>query len=701
MNTRKNKLFFSIMAFTALCATQANADLTTLTIDTNHNTPITFNTDALIINHGVTVSTNSGNSIEVDGVTNNGIITNNGTISSGGYYSLELKNGSALSEINNSGEIQSYVNIDHSSVTTVNNSGTLVYGITLSHSNIDELNNSGTLNQYLQVDLSSTIGTINNSTAGKITNSLFIAGSSSVDTINNAGFIRNIAPQNNVEVGAINNNAGGEIQLITLGNASSISNLNNNSGATIDTISISNGGAITTINNSGTLTGSFFSGPAIDVQSGSVSQIINSGTITGSNGTAINYNNTNDNILTLNRGSKINGLIDFGTGTGNVVNVGAGANSDTIYKFNGDFNLNSPNDPNLLVVQNNGTLAVLTKSSLADGTTENAVRSSIDIGNLLSAHLTRFRANFTNSDSASLEDEDPVQLALNNKNSRSDANSFRMNSNKSQTFYWSEAFGSHEDRASYKSAPSSDTSLGELLFGADKAIGSNQRIGGFIGGLKGSSDINDGSTIDSKGIFFGGYFSKNQRPYFTDFSLIVGLLDNNYVNSSTSKTSYNSGFFTPSVTVGKKLNFIPASISATLRYTGQWIDGYSETVESSVINTDSRYLNSISGRLEIRSDNKTVKIGSGRLGANIRTGLEANRAVGNQKVNVTALDQNISFSPDSRDYNIDGFVGVNSSYDLKDNVRIYTDIEASKGITKSVSNNNLGLFGKVGVKWNF
>jgi len=724
-----NKLITGLVVTSAVLSSNL-ANSATLTVNSDTNSQILFNSttntafDSLVVGNGVTVQDQSGfssvgiNSRSLDSITNNGSILSY-TNTNFPNNAVKIDN-STVNQIDNNGTITQGVNIlNNSTINTFNNAGDLSNGIysnishigefnnaisgkttniTLDNATISTINNSGKISNYLQIDNGSSVGVVNNLATGNI-RTLFL-NATSLPIVNNYGYIEQVSVQNGAVMNQINNNAGGNIQLVFLNNGINLDHVNNDAGAQIGSIQLLNSN-VTTINNSGSISNGIFNGPAISIDgSSSVGEINNSGLIKANGDVpAIYYSNTNNNTLNLQPGSQIVGLIDFGTGTGNVVNLEPGTKTNAVYQFNGNYALNLPetSDPNLVILNNDHGLAVLNKSSLTPPSIENTSNLGNTIDKILS--VRSFGLYLIGSD----EENSTTKLASNeNKNSKSDAVSdLGIKTNQEQPFFWSEAFGSYNEKSSYKGSPTSESSLAGVIFGADKPLDSKSRMGGFLGYLNGSTNISGNQNIDSKGIFLGSYLNQNRKPYFNDFSLIVGFLQDDNSDGSGIFSGYNNAFVTTSATIGKKLDAIPAVTSATLRYTGQWVDNSEENVADSTVTVNSRYLNAISGRLEIRSNDKIIKISQGKLNIIARAGLEANKLIGNQKVSITVIDETVSVTPNQRDYNIDGFVGGNVSYDLKNDVKAYVDLEASKGITKNLSNNNLGLLGKVGFKWNF
>jgi len=448
-------------------------------------------------------------------------------------------------------------------------------------------------------------------------------------------------------------------------------------------------------------------------EEGPASIIKNSGLIS-SGGDAIRFDNagTTYNLILL-PGSQIIGNLAFQNNVN--VGIGSGTQETRVYHYTGAFNLEPYDTHNLTVVisdsdPNNKTFTVMSNITAVDPTPQNAGKISTQIVEIISSHLDEDRL-----DDAGTNESDQCNKA--NKNNSTALNKCYAVAkfNKHKTFYWSEAFGSYDQRSSYKSSGDLEISTGGVIFGADKAISSNQRLGGFIGALDGNTDIIGGPSnkilrsIDSQGVFGGGYLSTNYKSHFVDLALVNGLIQNNSnraVNSNEMAVSnYKDFFFTPSITIGKpitlpKFNF-PLTASTTMRYTGQIVESAQESGSSADIKTGEKYLSMVSGRVQLETNNKGINLAGGNFEINFKAGLEANRVIGNNKNDLTINGEHVTLTASDRKYNIDEIIGVDMSYDLVENLQFYTNIEASRGISKGLSDNVLGLYGKLGLKWSF
>ena len=197
-----------------------------------------------------------------------------------------------------------------------------------------------------------------------------------------------------------------------------------------------------------------------------------------------------------------------------------------------------------------------------------------------------------------------------------------------------------------------------------------------------------------------------------DASLTAGVRNNKserVVNAVAGQEvavgTYDDLFFTPSVTFGKPVIMpyrnIPLTLSITLRYTGQWSDGYTETgLTTANLTVDDRYSHVVTSRFEVESALKEFSFGRKLLRVRARTGLDASAVMGDENVDITVLGQTTSFNPNGRDYLVDGFIGLTANYHMHNVSVAYAEVEAKGNIGDDITD-NFGLYGKAGIKINF
>ena len=108
-------------------------------------------------------------------------------------------------------------------------------------------------------------------------------------------------------------------------------------------------------------------------------------------------------------------------------------------------------------------------------------------------------------------------------------------------YYWTEAFGSYQERPKASNVVRTDSTVGGLLVGFDKNHSEKTVIGAYVGGLKVKDAANGivsdtNQSIDSSGAVIGGYSStKLAHDAFVDVNLPVG-----YTQNKSKRTVYNN-----------------------------------------------------------------------------------------------------------------------------------------------------------------
>ncbi|MDA9231252.1 autotransporter outer membrane beta-barrel domain-containing protein, partial [Rickettsiales bacterium] len=624
-------------------------------------------------------------------------MTNNGTVGVVFY----LDNSTAKTMTNNGDVVDDFL-LYYSTATTVTNNGIVGYDFYLDDSTATTMTNNGTVidNFYLDDSISTTV--TNNGIVG---DDFYLEYNSTATTMTNNGTVGDdFYLYNSTATTMINNGiVGDDFSLMYNSTATTMTN----NGAINGSVSFY---GLSTIKESFNNNGIIMQG--IDHQSNDVSNIINSGTIlAGANNIAISYYNiTGDNNLTLAPGSKIIGDIYYNTTvTGiNTINIKSGPQSSSSYSYK---SLGTP----VIVNIDSGLLAINQSSDGKSGKIIVADTSSISVSSDMSVQpsIEITKAINNRLSTARLEDSKNANSKIRIASNSNDLSNLGINFNKNNPYFWSEILKSKQKRDSYKNNQENKSNSIGAIVGFDKAIDSNKRVGGFLGGIDNSVNIGKDITsqIQSKGVFVGGYLSlNNKKSYFTDLSLTIGFMENEsnrlvneLTGTQTARAEYNSAFFTPSITLGKEFSSLIASITA--RYTGQFTEGYKESgTDNSNMSIGKKYTNVISSRLELETNNhNNMIINNGKyfFTTNLRAGIEADRIIGSSTVDITLLGQSVKFTPSSRSYNIDGFIGFNANFNVKDNMQLYVDAELVKGLHKNLSNNNRSVYGKAGFKYQF
>jgi hypothetical protein len=84
----------------------------------------------------------------------------------------------------------------------------------------------------------------------------------------------------------------------------------------------------------------------------------------------------------------------------------------------------------------------------------------------------------------------------------------------------------------------------------------------------------------------------------------------------------------------------------------------------------------------------------------LRTGLDAEKNIGSDHVDLSVLGSDVSFDP-SANNTLDGIVGVDLSFQMDKGPELYLNGEGNIGLNKSEANDNFGVTGRVGAHWKF
>jgi len=292
-------------------------------------------------------------------------------------------------------------------------------------------------------------------------------------------------------------------------------------------------------------------------------------------------------------------------------------------------------------------------------------------------------------------------------------------------YYWSDAFGSYQERPKAKHVSETDSVVGGLLVGFDKNYNEKTVIGAYAGGTKGQLKARDSSNVTStgvtigddvnnlinaNGVVIGGYSSiKFANNVFVDVNVPIGYAQNKnrrtvYNNLAANGIEYNTGtynefYFRPAATLGKSIEFKHFNVipSATVSYLGQYLSGYTESGGASVIKVDSRYVNTLAGITQVEFQKNLRE----NTYASFNVGVEASGRVGSKDVKVTALGMKAKFNPGGPKEYIDAIAGLSINHGLmKKGTNISANIFGAKGITNSSSHNfRVGINATVEVKF--
>jgi hypothetical protein len=148
---------------------------------------------------------------------------------------------------------------------------------------------------------------------------------------------------------------------------------------------------------------------------------------------------------------------------------------------------------------------------------------------------------------------------------------------------------------------------------------------------------------------------------------------------------------------GDGVTYVP---NATIRYTAQFDDSYTETGSAANQSADSRVGHSLDARamVDARFDAEQFENG-GSLKPTLRAGVQAQTQLGDNETDVTVLGSNLAFDPSGDDNTVDAVLGVNLSYAECEKMDLYFDAEANAGLNHGGPSENFGGVARVGAKW--
>ena len=283
-------------------------------------------------------------------------------------------------------------------------------------------------------------------------------------------------------------------------------------------------------------------------------------------------------------------------------------------------------------------------------------------------------------------------------------------------YYWTEGFGSYQQRPAVKGASQSDTTIGGILVGMDKQYNERTIIGAYAGGLKGQMKILDIShkKVKSNGAIIGAYGSTDlPKNSFVDVNIPIAYVDNkasrNMTNGAVAggveydKGSFNEYYIAPNVTLGKNIDFknftLVPSIQAS--YIGQYIEGYTEHGGPSVQTVKGRYVNTVGGAAQIAIQ-KTLKETSEhpiQVSANI--GVAGTRELGSRKIDIDLFGIRTNYKHGGPSGNVNAIAGLTINRGLmKKGFNVFAQLQGSKGLTNpSAHNYKIALDAGIEVKF--
>ena len=275
---------------------------------------------------------------------------------------------------------------------------------------------------------------------------------------------------------------------------------------------------------------------------------------------------------------------------------------------------------------------------------------------------------------------------------------------------WAQAFGSyHLQRGDGGPNVDSDIRLGGLVSGFDGVSSGGTRLGVFFGGSTGNveADFNSQET-DVDSLFGGFYASMLKGNTAIDFALTVGYSDydrerrvaNNQAATGleTARANYDGWFVSPELTLTRPLwsGAQRFEKSLTLRYSGLFLDGFTENGTAAPLSINDRDVHVLQARTKLTMPVVHEGVDGSSNRSAFFIGLEGRAQVGDEDVTGTLLAQNITFNPGGDDAVAGAFAGLEFERTSAGGTTFFASVEGQveTGGGRQAS-------GKAGVKFRF
>ena len=278
----------------------------------------------------------------------------------------------------------------------------------------------------------------------------------------------------------------------------------------------------------------------------------------------------------------------------------------------------------------------------------------------------------------------PNQLAdLSNMVSTVSREGLAKNTTATDGFWLSAQGGVMNYDGNYSSTMKQDNNLYSVALGYNRTVLDDYRVGLVVGYSDASFDTGSfykdlyGHSYNNKakGGYLGARAATKVGPFDVDAGLSAGFQnhdDKRFVNDnlvwwgeSTATSSYNSYWFSPEVGLSLPIPAVAGftvSPNVRLTYSGQHIDGYTESGTNSNATIDSRYIGVFEGKVGINIANTF-----GPVDVSADIGYMGRSLVGDDKVRVTMIGDVHDVSFYYRDVNA-GYLKAKANLNINDNV---------------------------------
>lgn len=436
------------------------------------------------------------------------------------------------------------------------------------------------------------------------------------------------------------------------------------------------------------------------------------GTVTGTGGTAINFAGNGNDVVNLHAGAVINGAMDFGNGndgmgglnTDDIDTLNAGPGFNGVITFDDAGGVGQGNTPfesapeninGKLVLTNGGIQAVF--ADITSGLAANAVLLDDLVGTIF-GDIDSQNAGVVETQGPT-GDEQPLGYAPLKK----PANMARFDvfdEIKPSYRVWGTSFGALTGQKGTATTLNSDIGFAGAMVGVETAVKADFVAGIFLGRSMSRIDVAFNSMDMETGSTFAGVYTKhNWDETWLNFTLLGGWSNHDdvrYVGATQARADYNSFFVAPAVTLGTRLSGIlpdhDVLPSLRVNYTGQFIEGYTETGVALPLSVNSRNVHLLSSRAQIAVPHSWTNSDGTALKIEGVVGIDGTLNLGDDIVQTTIAGSPLDFSTKFANASASGYVGASfnllsadNRYAFSTSAEGHLDIDGSLALRGNVS----------------